>query len=451
MKPIRRTLFVLVLLAAPFLAPAAITSASEPEAAERWPGFRLDGSGVAPPTAEVPMAWSEETLLWKTAIEGRGHSSPAVWGDRVFVTTAVEGEVIEGAGAPVHTLGGQEFKHPDALGSDRRHTMKVIALDAGSGEVVWSRVAHDGQVFDDRHKDSSYASPSPVTDGERIYAYFGSEGVYAYDFAGELAWKQDIGDIKTVGMGVGTSPVLWRELLIIQADEDSGEESFIVALDKGSGEEVWRRSRPVQVSWATPIVVEHDGEAQLVTSGTEWVIAYDPASGEEIWRAPGLQSNAIHSPLVHDDLVILTAGYPAKVAFAVRLGRKGELGEDDYVWKYEKGTAYMPSNLLYDGLLYLTNDGGVLTALDPKTGEVVYEGGRSPIRGRYSASLLGVDGKIVMVNSDGDAAFIAAGSEHEVLGETSIDEPVWATPAIVGNRIYVRGIEHLYAFGKGEG
>ena len=367
----------------------------------------------------------------------------------MFLTTAIVGDEIPGAGPPEHTFDGRPFTHPQSVDGNRHHTMKVIALDGEQGDLLWSRTAYAGPVYDDRHSESSYASPTPVTDGERVYAYFGSEGVYAYTLDGKPAWERDIGDIKTVGLGVGTSPVLADDLLVILADEDSGEDSFIVALDAATGEEVWKREREVQASWATPVVVEHEGQRQLLTSGNEYVIAYDPADGSELWRAKGLENNAIHVPMTVGDLAVFTSGYPAKIAFAIPLDSRGDLtaNDDARSWTYRKGTGYVPSNLLYDGLLYLTNDGGVITCLDARTGEIVYEGGRLPIRGRYSASMVGGGGRILMVNTDGDAAVFRAGREHEVLGSFSVGESVWATPAIVGDRLYVRGSEHLFAFG----
>ena len=452
---------------------AAPATAADSNDADDWPGFRgADGSGIARsgpgPAADLTL---EGNLLWKAKVEGRGHSSPVVAGGRVFLTTAIVGDPIPGAGPPEHTFGGQPFRHPQAVDGNRHHTMKVVALDADHGDLLWSRTAYAGRVYDDRHSESSYASPTPVADGERVYAYFGSEGVYAYTLDGEPVWERDIGDIKTVGLGVGTSPVLHDGLLIVLADEDSGDDSFIVALDAATGEEVWKRDRPVQASWATPVLVEHDGQKQLLTTGYEYVIAYDPADGSELWRAAGLRNNAIHVPMTVDDLAVFTSGHPAKIAFAIRLDSRGDLtspsapgdrqgrgadgaggrsgagGDAARVWSYTKGTGYVPSNLLYDDLLYLTNDGGVITCLDARTGEVVYEGGRLPIRGRYSASMVGGGGRILMVNTDGDAAVFRAGREHEVLGSFSVGEPVWATPAIAGDRLYIRGREHLFAFG----
>lgn len=427
----------------------SVALAAEPDrgAWAQWRG--PGGSGVAA-DASVPLEWDATTghnVQWKTAIEGRGHSSPVVWGDRIFLTTAVEGEAIPGAKAPAHLLGGEEFKHPDALGADRRHRLEVIAIDRGTGAVAWSKVAYDGRMYDDRHQASSYASPTIATDGERVFAYFGSPGLFVYDLAGSLLWTRDVGDVKTIGMGVGTSPVLWGGRVFIQADEDEGKESFLVALDAKDGTESWRVKRPIQASWTTPVVVaDSSGVEQLVTAGNEQIIAYDPASGRELWKIEGLASNAIHVPLHADGMVFVTAGYPDKVSKALELQLGGK--PPRVAWTHNKGIAYVPSNLLYEGRVYLTNDQGVLTCLDAKTGEVLYEGGRAPAQGHYMASLVAANGKILMISRDGDGGWIKAGPVHEVLAQNTVDEPVYATPAIVGDRIYIRSEKHLFAIGR---
>jgi outer membrane protein assembly factor BamB len=445
-----RAIVALSLSIALFAGSAVIAVEPDRGSWTQWRG--PNGSGIAA-DASVPLEWdatANRNILWKTEIEGRGHSSPVVWGDRIFLTTAIEGEVIPGAKAPSHRMGAEEFKHPDALGADKRHTLKVLAIDRSTGAVAWSKVAYDGPMYDDRHQVSSYASPTVAVDGERVFAYFGSSGLYSYDLAGSQLWTRDIGDIKTIGMGVGTSPVLWGGRVFIQADEDEGKESFLVALEAKDGKEAWRVARPIQASWTTPLVVEdEDGTAQLITAGNEWIIAYDPASGRELWKVEGLASNAIHVPLYADGIVYLTAGYPEKVLKALELQTGGK--PPRVAWTYNKSIAYVPSNLLYDGRVYLTNDQGVLTCLDAKTGALIYEGGRPPAQGFFMASLVAVGDKILMINRDGDGGFVKAGPKHEVLSENTVDEPVYATPAIVGDRIYVRGERHLFAIGKPSG
>ena len=215
-----------------------------PSGMDNWPQFRGPGGLGVVEGAGVTTSWSEtENILWKTAIEGRGHSSPVVWGDKIFLTTAIEGDVIPGAGAPTHYIGGQVFKHPQAMGSDRSHTLKVMAIDRESGEILWSDVAYEGRIYDDHVRNSSVASATAVTDGELVLFYFGSEGVYAYDFDGNQVWGTDLGDFSYFGVGLGTSPVLYKNVLVLQIDEGEGAGSFIVGLDKYTGDELWRTPR----------------------------------------------------------------------------------------------------------------------------------------------------------------------------------------------------------------
>lgn len=418
--------------------------AAEPGADAGWPQWRgPESRGVA--ESSVPLEWDGENhVLWKTAIPGRGHSSPVVAGSRIFLTTAIAGAEIPGAQAPIHYLGGEEFKHPDTVDENLSHTLLVMAIDADSGRVLWQQTAYEGRVYDGRHKDSSFASPTAATDGQRVFAYFGSEGLFAYDVEGNFLWSKDVGRIATIGMGVGTSPILVGNRLIVQADEGEGRSSFVLALDPASGETLWKTSREVQVSWTTPLaVVDSQGRSQILTSGFDKLISYDPETGRELWRAPGLESNSIHQPMQFGDLAIFSAGYPTKITTAVRIDGSGD--QTDRVWTYNKGTAYVASPVLYEGRVYLTTDAGVMTCLDALTGEVVYEGGRVPEPGAHMASLVATDGRILMINRDGDATWIKAGPVHEVLASNSLDEAVYSTPAFVGDRIYLRSLNHLWA------
>ena len=428
-----------------------VVVAASPVAADpNWSQWRgPDGQGVSH-EAGVPLEWGEgKNIAWKTAIPGRGHSSPIVWGDRLFLTTAVEGEVVPGAKPVKHFESGQEFTHPEGVGADRKQTLKVLALDAKSGQILWDRVAWEGTPYDTRHKRGSYASPTPVSDGERVYAYFGAEGVYAYDFNGNLAWKWWPGGIATFGVGVGTSPVFYKDVLILQCDEDEGKASFIVALNKVTGKEVWRASRKVQLSWATPVLVRAAGRDELVAAGTEQVIAYDPATGQELWRVKGLESNAVPSPVVVGDIVVLSAGYPAKIAMGVRAGGSGDVTESRVLWRYAKGTAYVPSPVALDGLVYLMTDKGLLTCLDAATGEVKYEGGRPPVVASFMASPVVVGGRILLMSMDGDTHVIRAGATHEVIRTNPLGEPIAASAAVAPGRLYIRGERHLFAIGAG--
>jgi outer membrane protein assembly factor BamB len=433
-----------------FIAAALFSSLSGAVTAANWPQWRgPDGSGIST-EKNLPGEWTPaKNIKWKTPIAGRGHSSPIVWGNHIFLTTAVEGEVVPGAKAVTHTSEGKEFLHPDSVGADHQHTFKVIAVNRDSGKIIWEAVAWQGTPYDNRHRKSSYAASTPTTDGKLVYAFFGTEGLYAYDFNGKLAWKADLGKLGTVGMGTGTSPILFDNLVIVQCDEENGESSFIVALDKKTGKEVWRTPRKVQVSWSTPLLVRAAKRAELIASGTEFVISYDPATGKELWRHKGVESNAIPSPVANSEMVFLVAGFPAKIAMAIKLGGSGDLtGTPNVPWTYAKGTAYVPSPILYGDFLYLTTDRGILTCIDAKTGEVKYEGGRIPIPATFTASPVAFEGKILLTSEDGDTFIVKAGPKHEVLATNSIGEAVYASPAIADGSIFIRGEKNLYRIGS---
>ena len=431
------------------LALVALFSLTTVGFAANWPQWRgPDGSGIST-EKNLPAEWTPtKNIKWKTPIAGRGHSSPIVWGNKIFLTTAIEGELVPDAKAAKHMIEGKEYVHPDSVGANHKHTFKVIALNRDTGKILWETVAWEGTPYDNRHRKSSYAASTPATDGKLVYAFFGSEGLYAFDFNGKPAWNAQLGKMGTVGMGTGTSPILYENLVIVQCDEENGESSFIVALDKKTGKEVWRTPRKVQVSWSTPLLVRGATRSELIASGTEFVISYDPATGKELWRHKGVESNAIPSPVANSDMVFVVAGFPAKIAMAIKLGGSGDLtGTPNVPWKYAKGTAYVPSPILYGDYLYLTTDRGILTCIDAKTGEVKYEGGRIPIPATFTASPVAFEGKILMTSEDGDTFIVKAGPKHEILGTNSVGEPVYASPAIADGRIFIRGEKNLYCIG----
>jgi outer membrane protein assembly factor BamB len=420
----------------------------EPSNWSQWRG--PDGTGLSPET-DLPTEWSTgKNIKWSAAIAGRGHSSPIVWEDKIFLTTDVEGDNVEGAKAVEHKMGGQIFVHPDSVGANRKHTFKVLALDRKTGKILWDQTAYQGTVYDNRHRKGSYAAPTPVTDGTHVYAWFGGEGdgLYCYDFAGKLSWKTAVGKIANVGMGPGSSPVIYENVVILQCDEDEGKNSFIVALDKKSGKEVWKTPRKVQISWSTPLIVKTAQRTELITSGNETVISYDPKTGKELWQAKGHGSNAIPSPLAGHGMVFVYAGFPAKKTMAIKLGGAGDISEtSNIVWRYEKGTAYVPSSILYGDYIYLMSDRGILTCLDAKTGKLIYEGGRIPVPATFTASPVAFAGKIMLTSEDGDTYVIKAGPKFEVIATNSIAEPVYASPAISDGMIFIRGEKNLYCIG----
>jgi len=425
----------------------SIVSAGSVIAAANWPQWRgPGGQGVSAETG-VPTTWGPETnVAWKTALPGTGMSSPIVWGSRVYVTAVIEGAAVAGQRAVKHRMGKDEdWIHPDSVAAEKTHTFKVLALDAAAGKILWERTAYDGPVYDARHRRSSFAGPTPVTDGAMIYAYFGPEGLYAYDLEGKPVW-QVREPFRLLGLGTGTSPVLHGNLVIIQRDEDNGEESVVVAYDKKTGKEAWRVKRAVEISWSTPVLVDASGRTELVTIGNERIIAYDPQSGRELWQTPGVQSNAIHTPLVGHGLVIATAGYPEKRVIAIR---PGSVPADQRVaWTFTRGTGYVISNVLYGDYLYLFADNGLTTCLEARTGAIRYEGGRVPKPARFMGSPVAYGGYIAMTSEDGDTFMVKAGPSHEIAHTNSVGEPVYSSPAIANGRIYIRANQHLFAIGQ---
>jgi outer membrane protein assembly factor BamB len=419
----------------------------------QWTQWRGPGGQGISTEKNLPTEWSPAgpgkpavNIKWKTEIPGRGHSSPIVSRGLIFLTTSIKGEEVPGRKAPVHLDFQKQpgYLHPDAVDVEFKHTLKVLAVDAGTGRVAWERTAYDGVMFDDRHRKNTYASPTMATDGERVFAFFESLGLYAYDFKGNLSWKKDLGPIIKAGLGPGTSPIVYKDLVIVQCDQEMGDGSFIIALDRRTGDEVWRSTRDNRRSWATPVIIRGGDRDELIASGAEVVIAYDPATGRELWRSEGTRSHPIPSPVATKGLVFLSAGSQAKVVLAMRPGANGDQ-RNAIVWRYNKGAAYVPSPIAVGDYLYLLSDAGLMTCLDAVTGERKYEGGRPPVPSTFTASPIAFDDKILLTSEDGDTFVIRAGPVHEVLRTNSVGEPVYASPAVADGTIYIRGDKHLFA------
>jgi outer membrane protein assembly factor BamB len=407
-----------------------------------WPQWRgPDASGISAET-NLPTEWDDsKNIRWKTTIPGRGHSSPIIWGARVFLTTSLEGPIVPGADAVHHIHKGQEYKHPDSVGADHSYTLKLLCLDLETGKIVWDKTVYEGTVYDNRHRKNTYASATPATDGQFVYVSFEAEGLYCFDLNGKRIWKASLGKIAKGGMGPGTSPVLFQNLVILQCDQEYGEGSFIAAVDKKTGKEVWRSARDQRRSWATPLLIRVGDRTELITSGPNKIIAYDPLTGKELWNVPGVESNPIPSPVAGRDLVFVTAGSDAKRAFAIRPGDPANSA--NVVWRYEKGTAYVPSPILYNDYLYLLTDAGAITCLEAATGKLIYQA-RMPVATQFTASPVAFEGKLMIVSEDGDSFIVKAGPTPEVLFANSLGEPVYASPAIAGGNILVRGATTLY-------
>ena len=437
--------FYAIAIAAALLIPAPSSGRA---AGDTWPQWRGPSGGGVSGSSDFPSEWSPGThVAWKTPVPGRGHSSPVVWGDRLFLTTSIEGVRVPDHQAPDHL--GYDLKpgylHPDSVGVDYRYELRVIAFDARSGRQVWERTSYEGLMYDNRHRKNTYASSTPVTDGHLVYAFFEAAGVYAYDYAGTLVWKASIGHIAKGGMGPGTSPILFEDLLILQADQEMGAGSAIVALDKRTGRQVWRAARTTRRSWATPLIVDAGGRVELIAAGAEMVAGYDPRTGRELWRSRGTESHPIPSAVAGLGLVFFTAGSQAKRAMAVRPGGDGDVTGSALVWSYRKGTAYVPSPILYGKFLYLMTDAGLITCLDALTGAVQYEGGRPPVPATFTSSLVAYGDRLLMTSEDGDTFVVKAGPTHEIIRTNAIGEPVYASLALADRTIFIRGARHLFA------
>lgn len=427
--------------------PALLLLAGVALADPNWPQWRGPASAGISDEKNLPVEWSpNKNIAWKTEIPGRGQSSPVVWGDRIFLTSAIEGEKVDGVKPPVHFIEGKEFRHPDSRGADIKHKLLVYALDRKSGKILWERLVYEGLIYDEYHKRSSYAAPTPITDGKHVYFYFGSAGLYAFDFNGKQVWKFNPGNLGTVGMGTGTSPVLDGNLLILQCDQEEGEGSFLIAIDKRTGKQAWKTDRKNGATWATPVLYRDGSRTVIITSAIESTIAYDAATGKELWRGPGLDGNAVPTSVIGHGMVYVNTGYPKKNTLAFKLN--GASGEVKEVWSYKKGGAYITSPLLYGDYLYLSTDKGILTCLDARTGEVKYDNGRPPAPSTIFASMVAYNDRILVTNDDGDTYMVKAGPSFEILGKNSVGESVQASPAIAQGSIFIRGVKHLFCIRK---
>ncbi len=431
--------------------PAPLVTASDDET--NWPQWRGPNASGISTEKNLPTEWSDtKNVQWKTEIPGRGHSSPIIWGTKIFLTTSIEGPIVPGAKAVTHIRHGEVYRHPDSVAGDHSYTIKVLCVDRETGKILWEKTAYEGNVYDDRHRKNTFASATPVTDGKYVWTFFDAEGICCYDFDGKLIWKTSLGKFAKMGMGNGMSPVLYENLVILQCDqEDGGAGSFIAALDKLTGKEVWRMPRTQRKTWATPVLVHTPQRTELIASGAESTVSYDPATGKELWRSEGVISHAIPSAVTGHGMVFVSGGSSGqpKLAIGIRLGGSGDVRGTPYVvWRYNKGTAYVPSPILYGDYLYLMTDSGIITCLEARTGEVKYEGGRAPVPATFTSSPVAFDDKILLTSEDGDTFVIKAGPVYEVIRTNSLGEPVYASIAIGAGKLFIRGSTHLYCIGK---
>ncbi len=430
-----------------------------PAVADRgsWPSFRgPHASGIAE-GQHLPDRWDGtrgENILWRTVIPGLAHSSPIVWGDVVFVTTAVSSN-------PSATFKPGLYGDGDASDDRSSQRWMLLAIDKKTGKKIWERVAYEGAPLNTRHMKSTYASATPATDGRIVVAWFGSQGVYAYDVDGTLRWKVDFGrvnmgayDIPSYEWGPASSPIIWNDLVIIQCDTQA--DSFVMALREDTGELVWKTPRNEYPSWATPTVATFGTAPQLVTNASKYIRGYDPRSGKELWRLGGSSLITAPTPIFGDDLIVVASGRaPERPIFVIKPDARGDLtlpegktASDAIVWSRTGRGSYMPTPLIYDGILYVLGNNGVLDAYELKTGAEIYRQRLATIGDGYSASPVASDGKIYLSNEDGDMTVVQAGREFKALATNQMGDLLMATPALSDGVMYVRTAKTLFAIGR---
>jgi outer membrane protein assembly factor BamB len=412
-----------------------------------WPTWRgPTGNGVAP-EADPPLTWSEEiNVRWKVEIVGLGLASPIVWEDRVYLMTARPTDPTAHDAELQAAAARREQGEPGGL-RPVEHAFVVMSLSRQDGRVVWERTVRTAAPHEGHHMDNSWASGSPVTDGEVLIAHFGSFGTYGLDLDGDALWEVDLGDMSTRnGFGEGSTPSIAGDRVIVNWDHEG--DSFIVALHKRTGEELWRRSRDEVTSWVTPLILEQGGRTQAIVPATGRSRGYDVASGEVVWSLEGMTTNTIPSPVHRDGVVYLTSGFRGNMLQAVDLSKaEGELtnGSEAVLWTYDRDTPYVPSMLLYgDQLYFLKRLDNILTSLDAETGEVVYNEIRIDGLANVWSSPVGAAGRVYITSREGTTVVLEHGREYNVLATNRLDDRFDATPAIVDGEIYLRGKRYLY-------
>ena len=426
-----------------------LTLCSAAHAENSWPQFRGPHSrGFGEDNPALPEVWSvTQNVVWNTEIPGLGWSCPVVWGDKIFLTSVIsEGEVEE----PRKGLyfGGERGA------ATSEHRWMVFCLDKNSGEILWEKDAHQGVPKSGHHIKNTFASETPTTDGQRLFAYFGNAGLFAYDFEGNPLWSREWEVVRTkANWGTAISPVVFQDQLIIVNDNE--DQSFIEVLDTATGKTVWRKDREEGSNWSTPLVWENGLRTEIVTPGTDQVRSYD-LQGNLLWTLTGLSKITVDTPFVGEGLLYLSSGFVMdrnKPLYAIRPGgsgdislKKGESSNEFVAWVQPKAAPYIPSPLYYKGKIYVLLDGGFLACYDALTGKEIYRKHRLRKGGNYTASPWAYNDKIFCLSEDGDTTVVKAGPEFKILGVNDLDELCMSSPAIVGGSLFIRTESRLYRF-----
>jgi outer membrane protein assembly factor BamB len=449
----RRLAAILPLLCAP------IAPAQSPPVIP-WPQFRGAAAAGVAEGQNLPEKWDPatgESIRWKKRIPGLSHSSPILWGDTLFLATAISSRP------------DAAFKpglYGDGTASEDRtvHKWQLLALDRRTGNILWERTAFEGAPREKRHIKATYANSTPSTDGRIVVAFFGSQGVFAYDLRGNLKWKREFGhidagayDAPDYEWGNASSPIIYQDLVILQCDQQ--RDSFLIALSAATGETRWRVARDELPSWATPGVFPGNGPGsrpELVTNAPKFIRGYDPLTGKELWRLGRSSNITAPTPVFDRDVLVVMSGRrPNAPIFVLKAGASGDITLPEgsasggpVLWTRLRAGSYMPTALIYRGLLYVLKNQGIFSCYDLLSGELKYEE-RIPHQGSgFSASPVASDGRIYLSSEDGDVFVVKAGPQFALLGKNSLGQPLMATPAISGGVIYFRGQFDVFAIGR---
>ena len=434
-----------------------VTAQHSIEKSVNWPGFRGAHAAGVSDGENLPDSWDGESgknIKWKTLIPGLAHSSPIIWGKKLFITTAIS------------SRDSVSFRHGlygDGDASDDRsvHRWCVYCLDKQSGDILWEQTAFQGKPIDKRHIKSTYANSTPFTNGRVVIALFGSQGLYAYDMDGNPIWKKDLGrmdvgayDAPEYEWGPASSPIIHKDQVIVQVDTQ--KESFIIACDIKSGKTLWKTERDELPSWGTPTIVEGETGIELVTNSSNHIYGYDPMSGKELWRLGGSSKITAPTPIFSDNMIIVCSGRrPEAPIFAIKKGATGDISltenqtSNEYVaWSKLRRGPYMPTPIIYRGYFYAIQNNGRWDCYELQSGKEIYRERMPHAGGGFSASPVATDGKIFLSSEDGDIFVVKSGSDFEVVATNKMGERLMATPAISDSMMFVRAEYHLFAIGR---
>ncbi|MDB6152647.1 MAG: signal peptide protein [Chthoniobacteraceae bacterium] len=415
-----------------------------------WPRWRGPEAKGTAPLGTPPLTWSEtEHVKWKFKTPGFGTSTPIVWGNKIFLLSAIPtGKKAPAATAPpigARLGGGMRSETPDEL-----YQFVVLCVARDTGKLLWQKVAREEIPHEGHHRDHGFASASPVTDGENLYVSFGSRGIFCFDLEGNLKWEKNLGRMQTRNaFGEGASPALHANTLVINWDHEG--EDFIVALDKTTGKELWRQPRDEPTTWSTPLIIEHEGVPQVIVSATNKVRAYELATGKQLWECAGMTANAIPTPVSDFGMLYAISGFRGAALLAIRLGKTGDLTNSDAIaWRVTKATPYVPSPLLSGERLYFySGNNGTLSCFNAKTGKGLFESQRiADLLGGVYASPVAAAGRVYLVGRDGKTVVIKDSDTLEPLATNKLDDKFDASAAIAGKELFLRGHESLYSIAE---